>query len=396
MSCEDIQLRAYDLAERASNGLRRGFTTGTCATAATKAALHALLHQERLPQVPVSLPDGEHFLLVPIDAAGVDLPWGYASVRKDAGDDPDQTHRALIHVRVRPNTRGEIVFLRGPGVGLVTQPGLQIPVGEPAINPVPRAMIRRALSEVLEGDAPFFDGKDAPVGIPSGFDVEVGCENGEEIAKRTFNPRLGIEGGISILGTTGIVEPKSLASFKAAIEVYLRVALAENPDAIVLSPGNLGQRFARTALQLPIKQIVQMSNFAGFALDFLHGELERSGRSLRNLWVVGHPGKLCKLLCGAWDTHSQHSPSAVPAVQAMAASVAPALLPLCEGALSVEAIIDKTREHPAAPALWTALENALARSIHERVPSVHEVHALLFALDGRALASRENAHIEAR
>jgi cobalt-precorrin-5B (C1)-methyltransferase len=379
--------RAFDLTELAPNGLRRGFTTGTCATAAAKAALHALLHGELLPEVTVSLPDGEHYLRVPLETVTLEPPWARAIVRKDAGDDPDQTHLARIHVRVRTNTRGGIVFLRGPGVGCVTQPGLRIAVGEPAINPVPRAMIRQAMAEVLDAD-------DLPAADPAGdtgpgpgFDVEVGCENGEEIARRTFNPRLGILGGISILGTTGIVEPKSLASFKAAIEVYLRVAVADNPHTVVLSPGNLGQRFARTALALPLKQIVQMSNFAGFALDFLQAELDRSAHSLDTLWLVGHPGKLCKLLLGAWDTHSQNSPSAVHAVQAMAAQTDRDLAALCADAPSVEAIIERTDSHPAAARLWHALENALNACVQPRVPRVRRVRTVLFSLHGKALAA---------
>src|SRR5205823_9649156 len=121
--------------------------------------------------------------------------------------------------------------------------------------PAPREMMRRAAREVLD-EAGLHD-------ADAGFDLEIGCENGEEIARRTFNPRLGVVGGISILGTTGIVEPKSMASFKASIEVYVRVALGDRPGEIVVAPGNLGQKFARASLGLPLKHVVQMSNFIG-------------------------------------------------------------------------------------------------------------------------------------
>lgn len=395
MDREATALRPFDLAQPASNGLRRGFTTGTCAAAAAKAALHLLLHDEVLSRVTVRLPDGEHYLEVPIESATLQPPWSCASVRKDAGDDPDQTHRAQIRVRLRPNACGHLVFLRGPGVGLVTQPGLQVAVGQPAINPVPRAMIHAALLDLLEEGEPLLMGPPEHHGTETrsasagnGWDVEVGCENGAEIAQRTFNPRLGIEGGISILGTTGIVEPKSLASFKAAIEVYLRVALAENSSAIVLSPGNLGQRFARNTLQLPLKQIVQMSNFAGFAIDFLQAELARAGRHLETLWLVGHPGKLCKLLLGAWDTHSQNSPSAVPAVLAMAQRITPRLVPLCTEAPSVEAVIEKISPHGESSRLWRALEQALNAEVQKRAPRVQRVETVLFSLNGYALGSQ--------
>jgi cobalt-precorrin-5B (C1)-methyltransferase len=377
----------YDLERLAPNGLRRGFTTGTCATAAVKAAAHLLLHGEVLGSVRVSLPDGLHYLEVPVESCSAESSWVRATVQKDAGDDPDQTHLARIGARVRRNSSGRIVFLRGPGVGLVTQPGLQVPVGEPAINPVPRSMIRAALAEVLDAEETGAEPGEKTFEAHGGFDVEISCENGEEIAQRTFNPRLGIQGGISILGTTGIVEPKSLASFKAAIEVYLRVAIAEQPECVVLSPGNLGQRFARTALQLPLKQIVQMSNFAGFAIDFLQAELEHTKHTLRTLWVVGHPGKLCKLLLGAWDTHSQSSPSAVPAVVEMAHRVAPGLVPMCMDAPSVEAVIERLGDHPDAARLWEALEHALNERIHARIPRSRCVRTVLFALTGKALGS---------
>lgn len=390
MAREPSRLKAFDLAQLAPNGLRRGYTTGTCATAAVKAALHMLLHEESLDRAAVSLPDGEHFLVVPIESVVATPPWVCAFVRKEAGDDPDQTHGARIFARVRHNELGRIVFKRGAGVGLVTQPGLPVPVGEPAINPVPRAMIRHAVEEMLETD-----GMHSPDASPEsgdtgtrGFDIEIGCENGEEIARRTFNPRLGIEGGISILGTTGIVEPKSLASFKAAIEVYIRVALADAAAEVVLSPGNLGQKFARKSLDLPLKRIVQMSNFAGFAIDFLRSELEHQGRTLERLWVVGHPGKLCKILLDEWDTHSSRSSSAVPAVAAMAEHIAqPGMAALCEDAPSVEAVIERLGKQPDAPQLWAALEDALNRRIHSRAARVARVHTVLFSLDGRALSA---------
>ena len=178
----------FDLAQLAANGLKRGYTTGSCATAAVKAALLNLLCNESPETVQVSLPDSAHYLVIPIDRIGsVEEGAARADVIKDGGDDPDQTHRARIFARVRRNDTGEIRFLRGDGVGIVTQPGLQIAVGEPAINPVPRRMMIDAVSEVLdEGDG----------SRNAGFDLQIGCENGAEIAKRTFNPRLGIEGGI--------------------------------------------------------------------------------------------------------------------------------------------------------------------------------------------------------
>jgi cobalt-precorrin-5B (C1)-methyltransferase len=371
----------FDLSERAPNGLRRGFTTGTSAAAAAKAALLLLLTGSLPATVDVTLPDGLHYLTIPITPAPMTPAdsangWSCASVIKDGGDDPDQTHGARIIVRLRRNDSGQLLLLRGKGVGVVTQPGLRLAIGEPAINAVPRRMIRQAIEEVFECDA-----------APSGFDVEVGCENGEAIARRTFNPRLGIEGGISILGTTGIVEPKSLASFKASIEVYVRVALGERPAEIVLSPGNLGQRFARNQLALPLNQIVQMSNFAGFALDCLTAELSQLQHVLPRLWIVGHPGKLAKLINGTWDTHSHRSAGAVEALLPVAEAGWPSLSPLLRDAPSTEAFIECTSGRDDVGPFWDATENAIAECVRARVSGVDEVRVRLFAMDGSALGT---------
>jgi cobalt-precorrin-5B (C1)-methyltransferase len=364
----------FDLKAPAANGLQRGFTTGTSATAATKAALTLLLSGTLPAEVRVSLPDGLHYLPVPISPIPQTEGWASASVIKDGGDDPDQTHRARIISRVRRNQFGDIVFLRGKGVGVVTQPGLRIPIGEPAINAVPRAMMRQAVSEVLESDEPNL-----------GLDIEIGCENGEQIAKRTFNPRLGIVDGISILGTTGIVEPKSLASFMASIEVYVRVALGDSPSQIVLSPGNLGQRFARSSLQLQPSRIVQMSNFVGFAIDTVSDTLKESGTVLPLLWVVGHPGKLAKLLLDEWDTHSNRGASAVDALTCTASHHFPALTSLLLGAPSTEAVIERLHGHAEAGSFWRKIEDAIGAVVRARVEHVDRVQVRLFGMDGTPL-----------
>jgi len=371
-------MKAFDLTERAENGLRRGFTTGTCAAAAAKAALLRMLCNELAEEVNVSLPESESFLPVAIDRIESEPDGSVrADVVKDAGDDPDQTHRARIFARVRPNARGEIVFRRGAGVGVVTQPGLQIPVGEPAINPVPRRMIAQAVREALaESD----DER------PAGFDIEIGCENGEEIARRTFNPRLGIEGGISILGTTGIVEPKSMAAFKASIEIYIRVALGDDPPEMVLAPGNLGQRFARASLSLPLKRVVQMSNFIGFALECVEKTLRENNRCLERLWVVGHPGKLAKVLDGVWDTHSHQAPSAVASICRVADELGIASEALRESR-TVEGIAALLEPRPAeGHALWSEIERRIAAAVGTKLTRVESIRARLFKMDGGALA----------
>ena len=370
--------RPFDLTAPAENGLRRGRTTGTCATAAVKAALTLMLREHAVTDVDVSLPDGEHYVIVPVERV-YHLPDGRvrADVIKDGGDDPDATHGATIFAIVRENGARHARFIAGEGVGTVTRPGIRVPVGEPAINPVPRQMMLEAVREVLKG---------AP---DPGFDLEIGCEGGEAIARRTFNPRLGILGGISILGTTGIVEPMSLEAYMASIEVYVRVALGDHPDAVAFTPGKLGRDFARATLGLSGTRIVQISNFVGFALDATEQALREERARLDTLWLAGHPGKLAKTLDGHWDTHSKRSSMATSAVArvARAHGLGEDVAARCENANTVEDIIEQLKLTPVSQPLWLAVEHAIARVCAARVPAVQSVQVRLFALDGTPLGA---------
>lgn len=269
--------------------LRSGFTTGTCAAAAAKAATARLCGREAAGPVRVELLNGESIAVRPeficASAEGCE-----AAVRKDAGDDPDITNGMLIKARVRFNGSDAIAFAGGEGVGTVTLSGLQIPPGEPAINPGPRRMIQRAVREVTE----------------KGVDVEIAVPGGEEVAARTFNPRLGVKGGLSILGTTGIVRPYSHAALREALVCALDIAGSCGIDAPILVPGNIGRRAAERYFNCRPRQVVEVSNEWGFMLDAL------AERAFGAALVVGHPGKLGKLSMGYWDTHSRRSPAAVP------------------------------------------------------------------------------------
>lgn len=372
----------FDLGVPAPNGLRRGRTTGSCATAAVKAALCLLLHGERCGRVEVTLPDGAHYLMVPIqDVRRLDEHTVRAEVLKDGGDDPDKTHGATIFAEIRRNATGEIWFLAGRGVGTATQPGLRVPVGEPAINPVPRRMMRQAVAEVL-ARAPRQD-------RAAGFDLTIGCETGEAIARKTFNPRLGVIGGISILGTTGVVEPMSLASWIASIEVYVRVALGGEAQAIACLPGKIGLPFARGVLGFPEKRVVQIANFLGEALEFTQRTLDEERRRLGTLWLLGHPGKLAKVLDGAWDTHSSRSGMAMASVARVAAEYGwdHRLVQEMERANTVEALMERLRGEPGAKALWTQIGQRIAVRVQERVPAVDRVEVRLFGLHGNVLGA---------
>ena len=395
---DEIERTEFDLSVPAPNGLRRGRTTGCCATAAVKAALGLLLRGERRETVQVTLPDGahylhaewsgSHYLVVPIqDVRWLDAHTVRAEVLKDGGDDPDNTHGATIFAEVRRNDVGQIRFYAGRGVGTVTQPGIRVPVGEPAINPVPRQMMRQAVAAVLaEGVAK------ALVEAPSekrkaGFDLTIGCENGEQIAKKTFNPRLGILGGISILGTSGIVEPMSMASWIASIEVYVRVALGGGAQSVAYLPGKIGRTYARDVLKLPTKCVVEIANFLGDALDFTQQALTEEQRRLDVLWLAGHPGKLAKVLDGVWDTHSSKSGMAMSCVARVAAErgFAPHLVQEIESANTVEAAMERLKNESGAQALWIDIEQRVAARAHERVPAVERIEVRLFDLQGNAL-----------
>ncbi|WP_035052080.1 cobalt-precorrin-5B (C(1))-methyltransferase CbiD [Andreprevotia chitinilytica] len=366
----------FDLVTPAPNGLRRGYTTGSCATAAVKAALLQLLQGETVSEVNISLPDPEYYLTVPVHkVARLGEHAVRAEVIKFAGDDPDNTDGATIFAEVSVNGLGELRFIAGAGVGTVTQPGIRVPVGEPAINPTPRQMMRMAVEEVLEG------------ALDPGFDLVIGCENGAEIAKKTFNPRLGILGGISILGTSGIVQPMSLSAWIASIEVYIRVALGERPDAIAFTPGKIGSVYAREVLHMQNKQVVQIANFVGASLDHTQLVLQEEQLPLGALWVLGHPGKIAKVLDGVWDTHSGKSGMAMGTVAAVAADCgfAPDTVQDIAKANTVENVIQILQPHPAAQAFWTEVEQRTARLMHARVPAAQRVEVRLFAMNGTAI-----------
>ncbi|MDD5265784.1 MAG: cobalt-precorrin-5B (C(1))-methyltransferase CbiD [Methylococcales bacterium] len=375
-------LKKFDLAVLAPNGLRRGRTTGSCATAAVKAALYLMLRSEYRNLVPVTLPDNHHYLVIPVQSVRwLDEQSVRAEVIKDGGDDPDNTHGATIFAIVRKNQLDRIRFFAGKGVGTATQPGLRVAAGEPAINPVPRLMMQQAVAEVLE--------LEAPTGLSAGFDLTIGCENGEIIAKKTFNPRLGIVGGISILGTSGIVEPLSLASWIASIEVYVRVALGGGAQSIAFLPGKIGRTYSREVLGLPAQRAVQIANFLGDALDFLQQALSEERRGLDVLWLLGHPGKLAKVLAGDWDTHSSKSGMAMSVVADVAAELKfnSNLVQAIAQANTVEAAIERLQHESGAQALWMEIERRIAVLVHQRTPAASRVEVRLFNLNGKTLGA---------
>ncbi len=277
------------------NKLRTGYTTGTCAAAAAKAAATLLCGRQVADMVTIELPDGSK-AAIPILYVKLRDDNAIAAVRKDAGDDPDITDKAVIQATVAFNNKKRIVFYAGDGVGTVTKPGLQISVGEPAINPIPREMIEKAIQTVT----------------PEGVDVTISVQGGKELAEKTFNPKLGIVGGISIIGTSGKVRPFSVPALRQALKCSLDIAHAAGIKSPVFVPGHIGKTAAQKHFSLKDDQIIEVSNEWGYMLDCL------SGYNFEKLLVLGHPGKLAKLAAGYWDTHSSKSESPLPFINKIA------------------------------------------------------------------------------
>jgi cobalt-precorrin-5B (C1)-methyltransferase len=340
--------------------LRTGYTTGACATAAAKAAVMLLCGGSAPEMVEISLPEGDR-VRFPVLASCRDGETAEASVRKDAGDDPDVTNQATVFVAVAFTEEGGVQFVAGEGVGTVTKPGLSIAPGEPAINPAPRRMIEQAIREVTA----------------RGVKVTVSIPGGCELAARTFNPRLGIEGGLSIIGTTVIVKPFSAPALTASLKCALDVAAACGVRAPVLVPGNIGERAALKNLRVDASRIIQVSNHWGFMLD------EAARMPFERLLALGHPGKLAKLVDGEWDTHSSHSASAVGVV----ARIAQKVLGRCmQESATVEGIFEALPPDETAR-LGNALASAVRQAVTARIGSAKNIAVALINMAGELLGT---------
>jgi len=280
-------MEVYPYCYSGGKKLRCGYTTGSCAAAAAKAAVTHLLTGKEQAAVSILLPKGIQ-LCLSSELCSVSPGKAVYGVRKDAGDDADVTNRLLICAEVSFFPGREILVEGGEGVGRVTRPGLEQPPGAAAINQIPRRMIEQ---EVREGLDRF--------GANLGARVTVSVPDGQRAAAKTYNPRLGIVGGISILGTTGIVEPMSEAALIQTIRAELDMLRAAGDTPILLTPGNYGERFASKEIGLPLDRAALCSNFIGDALDYA------DHLGFTGLLLVGHIGKLVKLAAGVFQTHSR-------------------------------------------------------------------------------------------
>lgn len=277
--------------------MRSGYTTGTCSAVAAKAAAVMLFTGKKIEHMKLLIPKGTEICL-PLFHIHAGSEGARCAVKKDAGDDPDVTDRTLIYASAEPfygqplagwYQEGTIYLEAGEGIGLVTKPGLSCPVGMPAINPVPRTMIFSAVFEARR-----MAGTDIPVKI------RIWIPEGKRLAEKTFNSKLGIVGGLSVLGTTGVVEPMSEKALVATIKLELRVKAASGAKRVILTPGNYGQAFIKEELGLDLKEGVTVSNFLADSLR-LAGE-EGYSQAL----LVGHLGKFIKAAGGVPNTHSKY------------------------------------------------------------------------------------------
>lgn len=287
------------MTDKTTTELRRGWTTGACATAATKAALMRLWGSAFPREVAITLPRGETPVF-PLALAEAGERWARVGITKDAGDDPDVTHGALIVVTVSA-TSGGIVFAAGDGVGTVTRPGLPIGVGEPAINPVPRQMMTDVVHQLAE------QMRQAP-----DVRIEISVPGGQDLARKTWNPRLGIAGGLSILGTTGVVRPFSCAAWIASIHRGIDVARADGLMHVAGCTGATSERTVQALYDLPDHAMLDMGDFAGGMLKYL------AKHPVARVTIGGGIGKITKLAQGAVDLHSGRSQVDFAALAALA------------------------------------------------------------------------------
>ena len=274
--------------------LRSGYTTGSCATATCLAAARLLLNGEASDAVEIVLPKGKQ-VHMRLEFCRPFADGAEAGTIKDAGDDPDVTHGALVFSRVRLTTETGVQFVAGPGVGTVTRPGLVLNVGEPAINPVPRKMISEHLQQLAD-----------QTGYTGGFEVTLCVEGGEALALKTMNPRLGILGGLSILGTSGIVRPFSCAAYIASIHQGIDVAKTNGYLHIAACTGNASEDTMRRVYNLPEIALIEMGDFVGAVLKHLRKV------PVDKLSICGGFGKISKLAAGHMDLHSRHSSIDLP------------------------------------------------------------------------------------
>jgi cobalt-precorrin-5B (C1)-methyltransferase len=357
--------------------LRRGWTTGACATAAATAAYTGLLTGTFPDPVPIALPRGEQPVFALAEAVLL-ADGACAAVVKDAGDDPDVTHGALVRATLRHGAPGSgILFRAGPGVGTVTLPGLPLPPGEPAINPIPRQMMRDAIAAIA-----------AAHGRPADVVVEISIPGGEALALRTMNPRLGIVGGLSILGTTGVVVPYSCAAWIHSIHRGIDVARAAGLTHLAGATGDTSERAVQRHHGLPELALIDMGDFVGGMLKYLRAH------PVPRVTVAGGVAKMVKLAQGRLDLHSRRGGVDLDALAALARETGASE----EQAAAIAQCNTTAQAFGLASGAGLSLGNAVALRAWETAAHVllgmpGELEVILFDRDGTLVGQAPFRHV---
>lgn len=317
-------LEMYCTIDEKNNKLRYGYTTGSCAAAASQAAVRMLLSGEKVEEVALETPKGIllHLLIEDIQMGKDEV---VCAVRKDGGDDPDVTHGILVYARVRKSLTDDITIDGGIGVGRVTLPGLSQPVGAAAINETPRRMIRENVEAACK-----------EYGYDGGMEVLIEIPEGVEIGKKTFNPRLGIVGGISVLGTSGIVVPMSEAALVASIRLEMQMLVNNGAKYLVITPGNYGQVFSQKEMDIDLTYSMKCSNYVGETLDMARE------MGVQGILFISHIGKFIKTAGGIMNTHSRNADSRAElmAANAMRAGASPSTVMKILDSITTEQSLD--------------------------------------------------------
>ena len=342
--------------------LRTGVTTGLCAAAAAKAATITLLSAKSSGQVEVTARNG---LKVKLAVTDTTREWGMVkcAVEKDAGDDPDITHGIKIFAAVSKTETIGIKVDGGEGVGRVTKNGLKVPVGKAAINPVPMEMIKSVIKEVCGYFA-----------YSGGIKVVISIPGGAEIAKKTMNERLGITGGLSILGTTGIVEPMSNRAVIETIKTEIDVQSASRKKSLLVTPGNYGRDFAEKTLGLNIEEAIKCSNFIGETLDYA------CIMGIEKITLIGHAGKLVKLAGGIMNTHSGIADCRMEIIAAHCALIGVETKTIRQilECVSTEAAIDIMKQLGINDSVWQSIGGKIGFHLRERTKGRIVVEFIVF------------------
>jgi cobalt-precorrin-5B (C1)-methyltransferase len=352
--------------------LRYGITTGASAAAAAKAAVIALVGNP-VEKVVIPTPIGLRFEIPVKESKKLSDAVAVATVVKDAGDDIDATDKIEISATVTLTSDGKVTIKSGKGVGKVTKPGLAVPVGESAINPVPRKMIRDAVKEAL------------PQG--KGAEVVIDIPEGEKVAKKTLNAKLGIVGGISVLGTTGVVKPLSMEACRRSLVPQIDVALAEGYKRIFVVPGNIGERITKKLFKVPDEAIVQTGDFMGYMFR------KMVEKGVREIMLLGHPGKLVKLAAGIFNTHHKMGDARAEVIAAYAGAVG-ADTETLNGILqsnTTEEAAELLKQAGLLRATFDLIAEKVRSRVMERIEGKAEVSVIIVSLDGAILGMDKTA-----